>query len=525
MGVVIPQFCGLLVLMLILYMSMYGEKLRSRSFNSFSVAVLLTAFNLVLDIISVLLVMMDSEGESLLVDIICKAYLISLIWVGVSVINYLTAMINGSPSKRIPIVVACISSLLVGVLPLGRVAEQIKPNVGGPGVIVAYATAAFLVLYAFVYTLLTSSGIEYSRIVAVHIWLGAWAISLTIQYFGNGIFIEGFVSTLGLLLVFSRLENPALYMDTDSGLFNRKAFRTYLKECFATNNTRGYVCVVLDPQKSLTIKETERLAARISPILKKAGGPVFRTGTYSFCCFTPPGLGIPTTKYIREHFEPICQNEFSYVSMRMLKLESTTFFKNADETLNAYYVARSMYKDSGLDVFDIDYTAAQKLTEKDHLEEEIRMALAEGRIEAWYQPIFDTRERRFTAAEVLARMRRRDGTIVQPDEFIPEAEESGLIIQIGEEIFKQACKFIVRKDVQLAGLQYLEVNLSAAQFKKSDLYESFSEIVQTTGASPYQINLEITESARLDSSKQAMEIIDKFRYDGFTFSLDDFGTG
>jgi EAL domain-containing protein (putative c-di-GMP-specific phosphodiesterase class I) len=114
---------------------------------------------------------------------------------------------------------------------------------------------------------------------------------------------------------------------------------------------------------------------------------------------------------------------------------------------------------------------------------------------------------------------------VSPEEFIKVAEQTGLISQIGEIVFKKVCAFISENDPMQYGLDYIEVNLSTIQCMDPDLYDSFIRIMKKYHVPASAINFEITESAMIQNVTAMEDVTGKFRQDGFNFSLDDFGTG
>ncbi len=159
------------------------------------------------------------------------------------------------------------------------------------------------------------------------------------------------------------------------------------------------------------------------------------------------------------------------------------------------------------------------------IRQSVLSALEENRVEVFYQPIYSTKKNRFVSAEALARIRNTDGTILQPGKFIPVAEETGLIEELGERIFEKVCEFLQKSNVERLGLSYIEVNLSVIQCEKKDLAERYIKIMDRYKVKPWQINLEITESASVKTKEILLENMKKLINYGVTFSLDDFGIG
>lgn len=144
--------------------------------------------------------------------------------------------------------------------------------------------------------------------------------------------------------------------------------------------------------------------------------------------------------------------------------------------------------------------------------------------EVFYQPIYSVTENRIISAEALVRLKDQSMGYISPEEFIPIAEKSGMIMQIGEFVFETVCRFIQEKQLTDYGLQYIEINLSVVQCMQENLAERLTEIMKKYRVAPSQINLEITETAAAHSDmlENNIEILHK---QGIEFSLDDYGSG
>jgi EAL domain-containing protein (putative c-di-GMP-specific phosphodiesterase class I) len=127
--------------------------------------------------------------------------------------------------------------------------------------------------------------------------------------------------------------------------------------------------------------------------------------------------------------------------------------------------------------------------------------------------------------EALVRWRHPQRGLVPPDEFIPLAEEIGLIIPLGAWVLQTAC--LQNKRWQEAGLPALRVavNISAAQFKQKNLVEFVARVLQDTGLDPQYLELEVTESVIMQNAEEATLLLERLHAQGIHISIDDFGTG
>ena len=165
--------------------------------------------------------------------------------------------------------------------------------------------------------------------------------------------------------------------------------------------------------------------------------------------------------------------------------------------------------------------------ERLRLETDMRRAIELGEFVLHYQPLVSLRTGRVTGLEALVRWQHPDRGLVHPADFIPVAEETGLIVSIGKWVLIEACRRI--KEWQAAHprpeLLTIGVNLSVKQFSQPDLIDQIRSALETTGAPASSLRIEITESAIIDKGRAAVSILSRIRELGAQVYLDDFGTG
>jgi len=200
--------------------------------------------------------------------------------------------------------------------------------------------------------------------------------------------------------------------------------------------------------------------------------------------------------------------------------DSQTLLKNAD---TAMYRA----KDAGRNNFQFyAFEMNSRALDRLKLETGLRRALERGEFVLHYQPQMDIATGRVTGAEALLRWEQPGQGMVFPGDFIPIAEETGLIVPIGEWVLRQACAQKRRwHDAGLFPDMRVAVNLSARQFKQQDIVRAVSDILEETRCPPAWLELEITESVVMESPEAAAETLHKLSAMGVHLSIDDFGTG
>jgi diguanylate cyclase (GGDEF)-like protein len=159
--------------------------------------------------------------------------------------------------------------------------------------------------------------------------------------------------------------------------------------------------------------------------------------------------------------------------------------------------------------------------ERRELEDDMRRAIAGGEFELHYQVIVDLISRKCRGAEALVRWRHPQRGVIGPAQFIPLAEESSLIVPLGEWILRRACADAVKWPSHLT----VGVNLSPAQFKHGDLLEMLKSTLRETGLAPHRLVLEITETVLLENNAHNLALLRDIRKLGVAVALDDFGTG
>jgi diguanylate cyclase len=159
------------------------------------------------------------------------------------------------------------------------------------------------------------------------------------------------------------------------------------------------------------------------------------------------------------------------------------------------------------------------------LETDLRQALTRREFELHYQPKVDLRLQRVVGMEALLRWRHPDKGLVSPVEFIPLAEETGLIVPIGRWVLEEACRQNKAWQDKGMGQLCVAVNISAVQFRQKDLLDTIAYALVQSGLEPEYLEVEITESTVMHNASEATGTLERLRKTGVKISIDDFGTG
>lgn len=165
-----------------------------------------------------------------------------------------------------------------------------------------------------------------------------------------------------------------------------------------------------------------------------------------------------------------------------------------------------------------------ELTARNHIESEMRHALSRDQFQVYYQPKIDLSTGNIMGMEALIRWIHPDLGFISPADFIPIAEETGLIKSIGAWVLKTACEDTKRWIDQGHALK-CAVNLSGRQFEDADLIDQVRKIMSDTGLKPENLELEVTESSLMSDVEEGMRVLSDLRDEGISIAIDDFGTG
>jgi len=195
-----------------------------------------------------------------------------------------------------------------------------------------------------------------------------------------------------------------------------------------------------------------------------------------------------------------------------------TLVKHAD---NAMYRAKKT--NTGFQFYEA--SMEQTISEHVRLETDLRRALEHNDLEVYYQPQADVQTQAIIGMEALVRWRHPTRGFVPPSEFIPLAEETGLVNRLGDYVLRTACAQLQRWLEQGLPRLRVAVNLSVRQLLQKDFVDAVEGILTDTGLPPELLELEITESTLMENAQDTLAVLHSLRALGVRFSIDDFGTG
>lgn len=208
-------------------------------------------------------------------------------------------------------------------------------------------------------------------------------------------------------------------------------------------------------------------------------------------------------------------------------LSPADYEKPADLVRNAT-IAMYRAKEGGRDRFKIfNARMLESVVHQMHLENDLRRGILDQEFFLVFQPIIGLRDGRLLGFEALLRWQDPNRGVIMPSTFIPAAEETGLIIELGRWVLEQSCMVLrrMREEQPEAESLFISVNISGRQFSQPGLVEIVRRSLQQAGLPPDRLKLEITETTIMDNAELATEKLHRLKDLGVTLSIDDFGTG
>ncbi|WP_428566585.1 MAG: putative bifunctional diguanylate cyclase/phosphodiesterase [Solidesulfovibrio sp. DCME] len=360
---------------------------------------------------------------------------------------------------------------------------------------------------------------------------------------------------LGALVILSdisrqkQLEEHILhdaFHDTLTGLFNRALFLNRLDQSIKRlkrNPEALYAVLYLDMDRFKLVNKTfghvtgDRLlmiiANRLQKLLREAD-TLARFGGDEFAILVDDVTGISEASamadtVLRQLAAPFrLKKQEIFVTCSIGVVLGSAAYEHPDQVLRDADNAMYSSKEHGGDHYTLFDAGLRVVTQRRmEMEMALRHALEHGEITVHYQPIVSLSTGAITGVEALARWKHPSQGLIAPSEFIPIAEETGLINELGALVLRQACRRMVdlgRGNPDAANLT-LSVNISGRQFKRPDFVEEVAAILAETGMNPSLVRLELTESVLMDNADEAVETIKRFKALSVKVVIDDFGTG
>lgn len=404
------------------------------------------------------------------------------------------------------------------------------------GFVIPYAISVLVMLTAFSNIGKLSREITLRKCIIMILNFIFCIVALILQITGVAT-VFSFTLVTGCMTIYHYLQNPYGVMDTTTGQFNRRFMNEYISYRFDINKSMGVFLIAMDDfkfiNKSYGTDVGDNLLLQVGEYLNslKYPGVVFRFGSDQFCAVMDKNLAqIPEiAQEIHERFMHPWYTESAEAIMMSSSIcivkcpQDAADFGELVEILD-YSMALAKKTNKGGICYAADMNLDRVRRDK-AVEKAVKLAMDREDIMVHYQPIYSVGKGTYNSAEALVRLKDDDLGWVSPDEFIPLAEKNGLIVDLGDMILEQVCRFIRDFNIKDSSIEYIEVNISTVQLIHKDFASRVKRILEKYDVTPDQINIEITETATMGDASVVDDNIRELVEYGIKFSLDDYGSG
>lgn len=346
------------------------------------------------------------------------------------------------------------------------------------------------------------------------------------------------LTSMGVMLlalnVFMTFENPREHADQEIlHALNKNAFLTMVNERVESKKEFYVVSMTLTNSKLLknskgyneTIKYVEEAAIYMKEYARTS--LIFHPKRdWVSIVFSDKTKYFTFMEEQREVFEKDGLNEHGAGKYFMSILKCPEYAGSVNEIISVMDYVDRIKGDIKENIVRVDDDFLAKKRRMAEIEVVVQKAIETEGFDVYYQPIYSNKAKRFVSAEALVRLRDTETLgYISPEVFIPIAEENGMIGEVGNIVFKKVCQFISENNLAELGIDYVEVNLSGAQFLDHKLNEILASYVREYNVPPEFINLEITETASIEAGEMLEYNMKRLKECRFRFSMDDFGTG
>jgi len=521
------QCGGLILLVIIMLLFIKEKKLGITNSKLFFFALISCIVCEVFDIASIIAIheAVYNGFSDIITKITCKLYLCSLVLQGYQGFLYASSeALYAKRNKRTKIF--CLIFFILGEIAI--LTNEISYYMDGrtvysygPSTKITYAIAVVFITLTIWTAFKYREGLMKRRRNAMLIWQGCWLLAAIVQFIFPQLLLVGFAAAVGMVILYAELENPNEFTDRGTGLFTPNAMKMFVKDMFLRE--KKFSAIFFKAKFVYETAEYEIEQAVTQRIVKAIGRlgeePAFKLDDNLYAII------YEDEKELQKKFEILKKMADSVTDVKAdgmyILIPDSSVFESYEE----FFLFQRYYEDAGPGIITVDEATIEKIRKRENTRIFIDNALRDDRVQVFYQPFFDTKKGYYTVAEALVRVFDENGRIVPPMEIIPIAEENGQIMPLGIRIFEKVCEFLEKGEAQKLGIEYIEVNISAAQFDHENPYLFVTEIMRKHNIKAEWINLEITETASNDLKHVLLLNMNKLISEGIEFSLDDFGTG
>ncbi len=395
---------------------------------------------------------------------------------------------------------------------------------------------AFVMLGGCIFTIITSNRkINNMHLITTCVIAIVSIAAVVVQFIWNELLLVNFVASLLFFMLFHSLQNPDEYLDKELDVFNMKAF---LQTIVNLNDKKKKFTVLAFEMEGFHFVDqfmgvergNELLAAVVKDCTNGLKGELYHLDGTRFAYIFDRN-----SKDIAEHADWLkwrfvtafhVNRVAVNLTVRMCTVDFPEVASSREEILNAIDSTLEQAKEeNSYDVIEATKEAIEKHQRSAIISHILKSAVRNKTFEVYFQPIYSIEDKAFCVAEALVRLRDEELGFIPPDEFIPIAEQSGLILEVGDIVFHKVCEFLRSSEATDLGIRYVEVNLSMVQCMQEDLHKHLKSIMDRYEIPYHMIDFEVTETFSTSDNRVLMNNMSCLIDSGCTFAVDDYGTG
>lgn len=410
----------------------------------------------------------------------------------------------------------------------------------GNGVYVLYAMAFFHIFLGMHIIYKNRKLMSRNKLIVLFTFLPLNIVAVVIQMIVPTLRIELFTNTLLALCLTIGIRRPEDMIDYVANANSYKAFLDEIGTNFRAQNPTNYLLIKVINYNtlrssighsfySMLLKQISEKIYRMSKVMN-LHGDIYYIDQGTFVVAAEPEKEeelIDTGRIIVAYLqEPMKLRHLEVMlDARVCLVKEPSDIADREAFLHFVRSFQHRIPDTKSLVILSNYSSSRDFKMRNDMDMIINRGISNKGFQMYYQPIYSIKHDKYVSAEALIRLNDEKYGYVSPALFIPVAEESGAIHQIGDYVLEEVFRFIGSTDFEKLGLEYIEINLSVAQCIETNLFEKIATLMDKYGVRPDQINLEITETSVDYDPTTTDRNIGMLSDYGISFSLDDYGVG
>ncbi|MBQ3841945.1 MAG: EAL domain-containing protein [Ruminiclostridium sp.] len=410
----------------------------------------------------------------------------------------------------------------------------------GPGLNIFYVVAAVYMMCGVIYLFRKHKVLKKTKLFSLLMMYVCNVAAVVFQMLFPIYLVEMIMTAIAELFVVLLVLRPEDYLDYSTGMPSFKAYSAEVRKiCGSKAKEKIVVMRLLNAAQLRRYLGEDKYFAFIRSIAGNIKELCLKKGLFFDMYFEQPGriyliidnYNFDFEGHMSEIYQSLLNDILDIETMgariipRFCEINYPDDIADVDTILNVGHQFHRIVPFDQLYTHAGDIVNSQSFRLKNNMDLILNRAIKEKKFEMYYQPIYSIKDRRFISAEALIRLKDEEFGFISPALFIPAAERKGLMIPIGDFVLESVFRFISENDFSALGLSYIELNLSVAQCLQGDLSDKILALEKKYHVNPARVNLEITETTYENMGEITNINIKKLSENGFSFSLDDYGTG